>query len=148
MTDPQPAATQGLLRHAKARSDDARSRIDKAIRDLRRRGEAVNVNSVARAAGVTRKTVYRHTDLLARIRAHNPLRPTAAQPADTTGQPSPRDTSIVAALRRQLTTQQNQHRTQLAELHAQLKDKDTALAAAHGEIHRLTNQLHHHTETT
>lgn len=42
----------------------------------------------------------------------------------------------MAALRRQLTTQQ----TQLAKLKAELKARDDALAAAHGEIARLSSQ--------
>ncbi|ETZ63457.1 hypothetical protein L836_4896 [Mycobacteroides abscessus MAB_110811_2726] len=41
----------------------------------------------------------------------------------------------MAALRRQLTTQQ----TQLANLKAELKAREDALAAAHGEIARLSN---------
>ncbi|KRQ20520.1 hypothetical protein AOT83_12010 [Mycobacteroides sp. H001] len=139
MTEPQPGL-DGLLRHAKARSADARARIDKAIRDLRRQHVPININAVARAAGVTRKTIYRNPEQLARIRAHNPLR-TAATPAS--GAPAgAMPTSIVAGLRRELSTQRNQHRAQITDLHAQLKEKDAALAAAHGEIARLTAQLH------
>ncbi|ORA85871.1 hypothetical protein BST32_24940, partial [Mycobacteroides abscessus subsp. massiliense] len=67
MTEPQPGR-DGLLRHAKARSADARARIDKAISDLRRQHAPINVNAVARAAGVTRKTIYRNPEQLARIR--------------------------------------------------------------------------------
>lgn len=126
--------TDGLRRHAQQRSDEARRRIDKAIRDLRRQGEPINVNAVARTAKVTRKTIYAHPDLLERIRAHTTLHVMAPAP-----QPRPPATdsqnSIVAALRRQLTTQQ----TQLAKLKAELKAREDALAAAHGEIARLSN---------
>ncbi|MEC4841339.1 hypothetical protein R2325_05870 [Mycobacteroides chelonae] len=79
MTEPQPGL-DGLLRHAKARSADARARIDKAIRDLRRQHAPININAVARAAGVTRKTIYRNPEQLARIRAHNPFAPPPHRP--------------------------------------------------------------------
>ncbi|MGL5441184.1 MAG: hypothetical protein ACRDDJ_01755 [[Mycobacterium] stephanolepidis] len=125
-------ATDGLRRHAQQRSDDARRRIDKAIRDLRKKGAPVNVNAVARAAEVTRKTIYAHPDLLEHIRAHIPLH--AVAPAYDSRSPAA-ENSIVAALRRQLTTQQ----TQLSKLRTELKDRDEALAAAHGEIARLSN---------
>ncbi|AMT73509.1 MULTISPECIES: DUF6262 family protein [Mycobacteriaceae] len=123
--------TDGLRRHAHQRSDEARRRIDKAIRDRRKRGEPINVNAVARTARVTRKTIYAHPDLLERIRAHTPLHvaPLAPQPRPAA------ESSIVAALRRQLTTQQ----TQLSKLRTELKARDEALAAAHGEIARLSN---------
>lgn len=129
MTDRSPG-TDGLRRHAQQRSDDARRRIDKAIRDLRKRGEPINVNAVARTARVTRKTIYAHSDLLERIRAHTPLHLAAPTPPAPDSQ-----NSIVAALRRQLTTQQ----TQLANLKAELKAREDALAAAHGEIARLSS---------
>lgn len=89
-----PSATEALARHAKARSVDARRRIDKAIRELRRQQSPINVNAVARTAGVTRQTIYRHKDLLARIRACAALSPVTATATADTGQ---RETSIVAA---------------------------------------------------
>ncbi|ANA97153.1 Putative transposase/integrase [Mycolicibacterium phlei] len=102
-------ATDGLRRHAQQRCDEARRRIDKAIRNLRKHGEPINVNAVARTAKVTRKTIYAHPDLLEVIRAQT--------------------------LRRQLATQQ----THLSKLRTELKARDEALAAAHGEIARLSN---------
>ncbi|ORA60855.1 MULTISPECIES: DUF6262 family protein [Mycobacteriaceae] len=132
MTD-HSRGTDGLRRHAQQRSQDARRRIDTAIRHLRKRGEPVNVNAVARTAQVTRKTIYAHPDLLERIRAHTPLHITAPPPAPPVAQ-----NSIVAALRRQLTTQQ----TQLVKLKAELKAREDALAAAHGEIARLSHGQH------
>ncbi|SHT51712.1 Putative transposase/integrase [Mycobacteroides abscessus subsp. abscessus] len=139
MSEPNPA-TEGLRRHAQARYADVHHRIEKAIRDLRRQKAAINVNAVARAAGVTRKTIYRHDDLLARIRAHTPLHP--APPSPVSGQATVGQSSIVAALRREMTTAQSRYRAQLSALRTQLKDKDAALAAAHGEIERLRSQLH------
>lgn len=132
MTDRSRGA-DGLRRHAQQRSAEVRRRIEKAIRELRKRNEPINVNAVARTAAVTRKTIYAHPDLLERIRAHTPLRVLAPAPAV---RPPEAHNSIVAALRRQLTTQQ----TQLAKLKAELKARDDALAAAHGEIARLSSQ--------
>ncbi|WP_228844841.1 hypothetical protein [Mycobacteroides abscessus] len=70
------------------------------------------------------------------FRTHpRPHTPTRLSPR-ASGRPSEAHNSIVAALRRQLTTQQ----TQLAKLKAELKARDDALAAAHGEIARLSSQ--------
>lgn len=127
----------GLRRHAKQRTADARQRIEKAIRELRKQQAVINVNSVARAACVTRKTIYNQPDLLQRIRTQPPVRVTAAPPPST---PAGQETSIVTALRRELTSQQTRYRTQLAELRATLQQTQEALAIAHAELHRLNQQ--------
>jgi hypothetical protein len=82
VTRPEPAV-EGLRRHAQQRSDDARAAIEQALRDLRRRHQPVNVNAVGRRAGVSRKTVYNHTDLL---EPHRPARttPTCSNGSATT----------------------------------------------------------------
>ena len=67
------ASIAALRTHTQQRSNDVRRRIDQALRDLRRKGAAVNVAAVAARAGVTRKAVYSHPELLARIRAHTNL---------------------------------------------------------------------------
>ena len=36
-------------------------------------GDAITISRVSRRAGVTRKSIYRHDDLVARIRAHRPM---------------------------------------------------------------------------
>ncbi len=77
------------------------SSIEKALRELRKQGAAINVNTVAQRAQVTRKTIYHHKDLLARIRAHTQLAPA----------PTPDDrgsNNIVAALRIALSAKDNE----------------------------------------
>ena len=83
MTTPA-SAIEGLRSHAEQRSRDARAAIEKAIRDLRRQGKRINVNSVAHRAGVNRKTIYNHPDLRERIRAYT-QRPRAVLPEPTAG---------------------------------------------------------------
>lgn len=93
---PSGQSVNALRAHAQQGCADARRHIDKALRDLRKQNTAINVNTVAHRAGVTRKTIYHHKDPLARIRAHTQLAPVTA--ADD-GRPN----GIIAALRVQLT---------------------------------------------
>ncbi|CPR04170.1 transposase [Mycobacterium bohemicum DSM 44277] len=55
------------------RRDAVRARIEKALRELRKHNATITVSSVARRAGVTRKSIYRREDLLALIYAHRPV---------------------------------------------------------------------------
>lgn len=50
------------------------------------------------------------------------------------------DNSIIAALRHQLATQQARHHAEITELRTLLRQRETELAAVHGELHRLTTQ--------
>ena len=136
MTRPEPAV-EGLRRHAQQRSDDARAAIEQAIRELRRRRQEINVNAVARCAGVSRKTVYKHTDLLEKIRNHRRQpRAVPAEPTPVAGGHNP----IVAALRNEIAAQKTRYEAEIARLKAQLRQREAELAAAHGEMHRLTTQ--------
>lgn len=126
-------AVEGLARHSAARSAQARKSIVAAIRALKKERAAVNVNAVARRAGVTRKTIYAHPDLLEQIAV---LR-AANGPRLSAGEPSAAEDTILAALRHQLRTQQAHHDRELDQLKTALKERDQALAAAHGEIRRL-----------
>jgi hypothetical protein len=54
--------------------------------------------------------------------------PTAPGPAN--------ESSIVAALREQLRAQKQRYETEIADLKAENKRLEQALAAAHGELHR------------
>ncbi|MCH9709026.1 MAG: transposase, partial [Actinomycetia bacterium] len=77
--------------------------------------------------------IYNHADLLEQIRAEsiNPApTPAAATPNQTN------DSSIVAALREQLRSQKHDYQTEIAQLKAEVKNLEQALAAAHGELHR------------
>ena len=59
--------------HTRKRSDTVRTRIEKALRDMRKQNAAITISRVSRRAGVTRKSIYRHDDLVARIRGHRPV---------------------------------------------------------------------------
>jgi hypothetical protein len=133
VTAPQ-AAVDGLRRHARRRSQQTQRKIAKAIGDLNKKGAPINVNAVARHADVTRNTIYNHPDLLERIRAHN----TSPKHGPLASAASTEPNTLVAALRRELLTQQRRYQTQIDELRTALKQRDQALAAAHGEIQRLS----------
>ncbi len=130
-----PRSVDGLVAHAHQRAATTRRKINKALRDMRTQGLAINVNAVARRAGIARKTIYNHPDLLELIRsqATNPSPASTAAPS-----PSADQSSIVTALRQQLHTQKQHYQGQIAELKTELKQLEQALAAAHGELHRLT----------
>ena len=132
MTRPA-SAVEGLRRHARQRSQGVRDAIEQALRDLRRRRQPINVNAVARHAGVSRKTIYNHTDLLERIRNHRQQpRAVPAQPAAG----SAGHNAIISALRNELAIQKARYEGEITRLKAQLRQRDDELAAVHGELHR------------
>ena len=123
------ASLDALAAHTRKRVDTIRARIEKALRDLRKQNADITISSVARRAGVTRKSIYRRDDLVALIRAH---RPVVAVPD---GPPPPgTETSIVAALRARLTAKDSQ----IAELRAALRERDRTIATLHGELEKRT----------
>lgn len=117
------ASITALRNHTQQRSDDVRRRIEGALRDLRRRGATVNVAAVATSAGVTRKAVYAHDDLLARIRAHSRLAPAP----ENTDQPS---NSIIDALRRHITTRE----AEITKLRAKVNEQNNTIAMLYGQL--------------
>lgn len=132
-------STQGLLRHAAQRATATRRKITKAIRDMHKQGLAINPNAVARHAGVARKTIYNHPEILEQIRAMSTkphLRPATPQLGTGTGTGTG-ETSIVTALREQLRAQKHHHHNEITELKTQIKTLQQALAAAHGQLHQL-----------
>ena len=58
---------QGLLLHAEAKSESVRQRIDSAISSLVSQHKAVNFNSVAAQAGVSKTTLYNNPEYRTRI---------------------------------------------------------------------------------
>ena len=125
------ASLDALAAHTRKRRDTVRTRIEKALRDLRKQKADITVSSVSRRAGVTRKSIYLRDDLVALIRAH---RPVTAVP----GSPPPRhetETSIVAALRARLTAKD----TQIAELKATLRERDRTIAILHGQLETINS---------
>lgn len=79
---PSEQALQGLADYRAAVSAAKRRDIDKAIRYLRRTGATINVATVAARAGVQRKTVYKHPDLIVVIDQYR-REPAANRPAAT-----------------------------------------------------------------
>lgn len=122
MTPPSEQALAALHAHAQQRSADARTRIEKALTAMRRTGVPININSVAVRAHVTRKTIYNHPDLREKIRTHSTI---AAPP-----EPATTDSTIVSALRAQLTSRDNE----ITRLRAELRAKDTLIATLYGRL--------------
>jgi len=69
MSDETPIRpnTQGLLAHAQRKSEEALLRVHQAIDQLLREQQAVNFNTVARTANVTKSYLYAHPDVRERI---------------------------------------------------------------------------------
>jgi hypothetical protein len=93
---PSDKALQGLANHRDTIAKSKRRAIEHAIKHLRKTNAAINISTVAARAGVQRKTIYKHRDLVAVIDQYR-RHPT---PVDVA--PTGRETSIVAALRSQL----------------------------------------------
>ncbi len=69
MSDETPIRpnTQGLLAYAQRKSAEALLRVHQAIDQLLREQQAVNFNTVARTANVTKSYLYAHPDVRERI---------------------------------------------------------------------------------
>lgn len=133
----QQRSTAGLRASTKRRSTEARAKIRKALRDMKKKGLVINPNSVSRYANVARKTIYNNPDLHDQIRAAgNTQRPQSATapPADIAG-----ESTINVALRDQLRHQKGRYEADIAALKSQNKQLQQELATAHGELHRLRN---------
>jgi Family of unknown function (DUF6262) len=130
-----PRSLDGLRRSTDKRRTETRGKITKALREMRKKGLAINPHALAKYAGISRKSIYNHPALLKQIRAASDTR--TPRPASLTAE-SAGESSVVAALREQLRTQKRCYVTEIAELKTQVKNLKRELAAAHGEIHRLT----------
>lgn len=127
---PTDKALRGLETYRDSVSNDKRRDIEKAIAHLRKTRATINVSTVAARAGVTRKTIYKHPDLIAVIDQYRHHRDTAEPP--TTG----RDTSIVTALRRKIAAQDSEIR----ELKATLAQQVTTIELLYGQLDRRYEQ--------
>ena len=130
MNDSRARRTAVLAAAAKAKSDAKTKAADNAIRQLVRRGETVNFQSVQREAGVSHAFLYGHPVLRGRIeQLRAQARPQKTPPAtDGTGN------AIVLALTSQVTHLKKQHRDETSALRA-------ALEQAHGENLQLRREL-------
>ncbi|WP_418002843.1 DUF6262 family protein [Mycobacterium sp. PDNC021] len=122
---PSQNAKAALAKHRDAVSDAKRRAIEKAIGHLRKTNAVLNVSTVARRAGVTRKTVYNHDDLMAAIDAHR-THTSATAVTQATG----RDSSIVAALRRKITAQSDEIET----LRTTLTQQQATIGLLYGQL--------------
>ncbi|MCV7224015.1 DUF6262 family protein [Mycolicibacterium elephantis] len=120
---PTEKARQALKKYRDARSNDKRRDIEKAIRHLRKTNAEITVAAVARRAGVQRKTVYKHPDLIAVIDQyrHQPR----AEPA-TTGA----ENSIITALRRRLAAKDEE----ITQLRATLAQQKATIELLYGRL--------------
>lgn len=128
-------ATETLREAARQRSDRARRAIEQAVRDLGSRRQPINVNAVARQAGVTRRTIYNHVDLLEQIRAQGAN--TRHSHDSVTAGDNP---VTIASLRNELAIQKARYEKAIAQLSAVLHECNQALAAARTELQRLRSQ--------
>lgn len=104
----------------RTRRDSVDTRALKALKELRREKAPISISSVARRAGITRKSIHRRPALLAQIEAH---RTVTGLPAGEPPSGSP-ESVIIAALRNRLKAKD----TQIAELRATLRDRDRTIA--------------------
>lgn len=103
--------------------------VEAALVDLRRRGEPISIQAVARHAGVTRATIYRRPDLRDRITAHrsSPRTPTTTSPPKSgTGG----DSGVVAALRIQVAKRDRK----ITELNDEIRRLQATIETLHGEL--------------
>lgn len=97
--------TSGLMAHAKRRSEEKRKRVDVAITRLLQEQQAINFNSVAKAADVSKAYLYGQPLLRERIEVlrqqamEQALRERAARPAPSKTDAS-KDLVILAKDRR------------------------------------------------
>lgn len=135
------ASLTALADSAASRSEESRRSIEKALKQMRRDGEAISVAAVARRAGLARATVYRHEELLEKI--HRQRRTATAQdrPAGgAAGAGSPQraaadpDAGVIAGMHLRL-----RHKdAKIAELTRQIKQLEGTIARLHGEIDDLS----------
>jgi len=121
-----------LRRAAQRKTDAAERRVDDAIRQLVRAGEAINFRSVQRASGCSISYLYGKPEVRRRIEklrdAQHTAQPQREQP------PHEGTSSVVRTLTHQLNELRSRHQHETQELR-------DALAAAQGEILALRRQL-------
>ena len=99
----------------------------RALRDLRKANAPITVAAVAARAGVSRKTIYKHTDVIATIDQYRGARaPNSA--AETTS----REAAIVAALRRKIAACEVENK----QLRSVIADQKQTIEMLYGELDR------------
>ncbi len=123
----KPATREPLKAAAIERSLSAANRVRRAMRELDKRGDAINFVSVAAAAGVSRQFLYTHPELRQEIEQLRGEQRTTLSRLPTAERAS--DASIRARLRAALDDNQR-----LREENARLRDE---LALTHGHVREL-----------
>lgn len=124
---PGEKAQRGLARHRDTVAAAKRRDIDRALRDLRKANAPITVAAVAARAGVSRKTIYKHTDVIATIDQYRGARaPNSA--AETTS----REAAIVAALRRKIAACEVENK----QLRSVIADQKQTIEMLYGELDR------------
>ncbi|WP_395308944.1 DUF6262 family protein [Mycobacterium sp. AMU20-3851] len=128
---PTQKALDALDKYRQGRSDEKRRDIEKAIAYLRKTHADINFSTVSRRAKVSRKTIYKHDDLVTVIEQYRD-RPTDREPASTG-----RETSIDAALRHRLAAKDKE----IAALKATVAEQQSTIELLYGQLDTLHEQI-------
>jgi len=125
-TPPSPGdkAKRALAAYQESVASIKRRDIEKALRALRKANGDITVASVARHAGVSRKTVYKHPDLVAVIDQYRHTVLDEPRPNSSA------ETSVVQALRRKIRANEDT----IKELREALRAKDETIALLYGQL--------------
>lgn len=130
------AAVKALNESSRQRSEATRKRITRAINTLKKARQPININAVAREAGVARATIYNHADLHQRIKREKATAPALRGVSEPQRGHTPAS-GIVEALRTEMRAREDRYKQQISDLRSQLKTKESAIAALYGELARL-----------
>ena len=133
---PGEKAQRGLARHRDKVAAAKRRDIDKALRDLRKANAAITVAAVAARSGVSRKTIYKHRDVIATIDQYRQHPPEA--PHTESG-----EVGVVGALRRTLAAREKslaEKNQRIRELQQQVSEQADTIAMLYGRLDGLENR--------
>lgn len=113
------------------RRDATTARIEAALRDMRKEQAPINVSAVARRAGVTRPTIHSRPELRSRIEK---LTNVGSRAPTEAGAGLNRESTVIAALRRQSQDQAARHRLETVALRSQIRELEHKLEVAVGKL--------------
>lgn len=113
------------------RRDATTARIEAALREMRKEHAPINVSAVARRAGVTRPTIHSRPELRARIEK---LTNVGSHAPTEAGIGLNRESTVIAALRRQMRDQAARHRAETVALRSQIRELEHKLEVAVGKL--------------
>lgn len=133
---PGEKAKQGLARYRDTVATAKRRDIDKALRDLRKANAAITVAAVAARSGVSRKTIYKHRDVIATIDQYRQHPPEAAHTESG-------EVGVVGALRRTLAAREKslaEKNQRIREPQQQVSEQADTIAMLYGKLDGLGNR--------